>query len=195
MARNLDPPVNSWVGSDNLTIGRQATEHLIGAGRKRIAHIYGPMNSTTLRRMEGYKQALREAGHAIRDEYIMGGAETDAVAERCMRDLLKLRERPDAVFCYNDAIAAGCMRIIMARGLKAPEDIAFVGVGNTRFSDVLWSPLTTFDQQAGSIGELAASNLLRAIDTDEETGIVYVTADLIVRESCGTRKTTSKVVG
>src|SRR5918993_4923358 len=67
MARNLTPPVNSWVGSDNVTIGRDATNHLIQAGRRRIAHIFGPVNSTSLLRIEGYKQALQNAGLPVRE--------------------------------------------------------------------------------------------------------------------------------
>ena len=137
MARNLDPPVNAWVGSDNLTIGRQANRTPDRSRSKADRSYLRPDEFHYVAPHGRIQASIAEAGHAIREEYIMGGAETDAVAERCMRDLLKLRERPDAVFCYNDAIAAGCMRIIMARGLKAPEDIAFVGVGNTRFSDVL----------------------------------------------------------
>jgi LacI family transcriptional regulator len=123
-----------------------------------------------------------------------GGAETDSVAEQSMRKLLALSEPPDAVFCYNDAMAAACLRVSMSVGIKVPEEIAFVGVGNTRFSDVLWSPLTTIEQHAGRIGEVAATNLLKAIDTHTETGIEYVQGDLIVRESCGTRRFTPHAV-
>jgi LacI family transcriptional regulator len=188
MARNLTPPVNAWVGSDNVTIGRDATNHLIQAGRRRIAHIFGPVNSTSMLRLEGYKQALQNAGLPIREDYIVGGGETDAVAERSMRELLAVHNPPDAIFCYNDALAAGCLRILMSRGMTAPDDVAFVGVGNTRFSDVFWSPLTTIDQHASRIGDLAATNLLKAIDTNADTGIVYVPGELIVRDSCGTRK-------
>jgi LacI family transcriptional regulator len=194
MARNLTPPVNSWVGSDNVTIGRHATDHLIQAGRKRIAHTYGPINSTSLLRMQGYKEALEASGMPVREEYMAGGAETDSVAEQSMRKLLALSEPPDAVFCYNDAMAAACLRVSMSMGIKVPEEIAFVGVGNTRFSDVLWSPLTTIEQHAGRIGEVAATNLLKAIDTHTETGIEYVQGDLIVRESCGTRRFTPHAV-
>ncbi|HYP08936.1 MAG TPA: LacI family DNA-binding transcriptional regulator [Bryobacteraceae bacterium] len=188
MARNLNPPVNSWVGSDNVTIGLDATNHLIHTGRQRIAHVYGPVNSSALLRIEGYKQALRNANMRVREEYILGGNETDVVAERCMQDLLRLSNPPDAVFCYNDAMAAACMRVAMGRGINVPDDVAFVGVGNTRFSDVFWSPLTTIDQRAARIGEIAATNLLKAIDNEAETGTVYVKGDLIVRESCGSRQ-------
>jgi LacI family transcriptional regulator len=188
MARNLSPPLSSWVGSDNVRIGRDATNHLINAGRKRIAHIYGPTNSSALLRMQGYKESLRNAGMPIREEYMVGGAETDSVAEPSMRQLLSLADRPDAVFCYNDATAAACLRVSMSEGVRVPDDIALVGVGNTRFSDVMWSPLTTVEQHADQIGHIAATGLLKAIDTSAETGIVFVQGDLIVRESCGTRK-------
>lgn len=188
IARNIDPPINSWVGSNNVAIGRQATRHLIDAGRTRIAHVYGPINSTALQRIEGYRQALRHAGQPVRDEYLRGGGETDSIAERSMRELCDLENPPDAVFCYNDAVAAACMRILMGCSLKVPDDVALVGVGNTRFSDVLWSPLTTIDQCADRIGDMAATGLLRAIDTGEEAGAVIVTGELVVRDSCGTRR-------
>jgi LacI family transcriptional regulator len=188
MARNIKPVVKSWVGSDNVAIGRTATDHLISAGRERIAHIYGPVTSTSVGRIEGYKQSLMAAGMPVREEYVVGGGESDAVAHRCINELLALREPPDGVFCYNDAIAGACMRVVMDRGLKVPDDIAFVGVGNTRFSDVLWSPLTTVDQHAGQIGSIAAANLLKAIDGEEQSELTYVRGDLIIRESCGTQK-------
>jgi LacI family transcriptional regulator len=188
MARNIEPAMKSWVGSDNLTIGRTATDHLIAAGRRRIAHIYGPITSTSLLRIDGYKEALKAAGMPLREEYLVGGGETDAVTYRCINELLALPQPPDGIFCYNDAIAAGCMRVVMDRGMKVPDDIAFVGVGNTRFSDVLWSPLTTVDQHTEEIGTIAAANLLKAIDGEEEGETIYVGGDLIIRESCGMRK-------
>jgi LacI family transcriptional regulator len=189
IARNIEPAINSWVGSDNVTMAKTVTRHLVSAGRKRIAHLHGPVNSTASSRIEGYREALREAGLPEREEYLRGGGETDVIAERGMRELLHLPEPPDAVFCYNDAVAAACMRIIMNRGLRVPDDIALAGIGNTRFSDVLWSPLTTVNQSPGRIGEIAATNLLQAIDTNAETGNVVVPGDLIVRESCGVRRT------
>jgi LacI family transcriptional regulator len=188
IARNIDPPINSWVGSDNVNMAKTVTRHLVSAGRKRIAHLHGPVNSTAASRIDGYREALREAGLPQREEYLRGGGETDAIAERGMSELLDLADAPDAVFCYNDAVAAACMRVIMNRGLRVPDDIALVGIGNTRFSDVLWSPLTTVNQSPDRIGEIAATNLLKAIDTNAETGIVTVPGDLIVRQSCGARR-------
>ena len=183
--RNIDPPVNSWVGSDNVSVGRDATQHLIRAGRRRIAHIYGPPNSTSTWRSLGYRQALEEAGLLVREDYIRGGGESDSVAEDAMRELLALNEPPDAVFCYNDAVAGACMRVIMAAGIQMPDDIALVGVGNIRFSDVMRSPLTTISQDAAGIGEIAAKSLLSYIDSGNEPGDIHIPGELIVRESCG----------
>jgi LacI family transcriptional regulator len=183
--RNIDPPINAWVGSDNVSVGQRATRHLIEAGRRRIAHVYGPPNSTSNLRIAGYRQALEAASLPVRDSYIRGGSENDPVAEQAMRELLALDEPPDAIFCYNDAVAAACMRVIMAAGLTMPDDIALIGVGNIRFSDVMRSPLTTIDQCSARIGEVAATNLLSYIDTGREPGLIYIPGDLIVRESCG----------
>jgi LacI family transcriptional regulator len=188
IGRNIDPPINSWVGTDNVTISKRATAHLLESGRTRIAHLTGPPNSTARLRLEGYCQALNAAGIPVRDEYIRGGGETDLIAEQAARELLSLPEPPDAVFCYNDAVAAAFMRVMTSRHLKAPEDIAIVGVGNIRFADLMLSPLTTVDQYSGRIGEIAATTLLKAIDTGDDCGFIYVPGGLVVRESCGIRQ-------
>src|SRR4051794_19073350 len=60
--RNIDPPIKSWVGSENVSVGRRATQHLIAAGRRKIAHIYGPDNSSSTQRILGYRQAMDAAG-------------------------------------------------------------------------------------------------------------------------------------
>ena len=77
--------------------------------------------------------------------------------------LLELQPRPDGVFCYNDPVAIGAMKAILGAGLKLPEDIAVVGAGNVRYSDVLSVPLTTIDQGTCQIGSLAAELLLARI--------------------------------
>lgn len=187
LGRNINPVTNSWVGSDNVAIADLATRHLIEVGRKVIAIVYGQPNSTSDQRIEGYKQALRAAGMPILDDYMRGGSEVDSTAEQAMRELLALSTPPDAVFCYNDAVAASCLRAILASGKRVPEDVALVGVGNTRFSDVMWAPLSTIDQSCDRIGEVAAAKLLHAIDTGEEAGMNFVPGRLIVRQSSAGR--------
>jgi LacI family transcriptional regulator len=157
----------NFVGTDDVAAGRIATEHLIKLGRKRIAHIGGELISTSVGRLHGYKEALalhhlpfRRELVAIRSRLEEAGVE---IGSHAMTDLLKLKNRPDAVFCYNDLTAVGAVRCLRANGLRVPEDVAVIGCGNLRLSEFLEVPLSTIDQSTQQQGEEAASLALSLI--------------------------------
>src|SRR6476660_7504844 len=130
---------SNFVGVDDEAVGVLATRHLLDIGCKRIAHIRGPETSPGIRRVEGYKRALAQAGVKISDEYIIaepkGDVETRQRGAEAMRELLSLKPRPDGVFCFNDPLAMGAMNYALDQGLRIPEDIAIVGCGNLHYDD------------------------------------------------------------
>lgn len=157
----------NFVGTDDIAAGRIATEHLIHLGRKRIAHIGGELISTSVGRLNGYKEALalnhlpfkRELVE-IRSRLEEAGVE---IGSHAMSDLLKLKRLPDAVFCYNDLTAVGAIRCLRANNLRVPEDVAVIGCGNLRLSEYLEVPLSTIDQSTQKQGEEAAGLALSLI--------------------------------
>jgi LacI family transcriptional regulator len=158
----------NFVGVDDERVGLMATEHLIQQGCRRIAHIRGPEISTGVGRLEGYRRALTKHGLVVPPQYVQaasGDYEGDVSGCKAMQQLLKLEPRPDAVFCYNDPTAAGAMKAIVEAGLRVPQDVAIVGCGNTRYSEILRVPLTTVDQESAMIGERAAKLALTLIET------------------------------
>jgi LacI family transcriptional regulator len=152
-----------FVGVDNRAIGRLATEHLIAKGCCRIGHLRGPEVRIAAERLEGYRRALAKGGFRPHSGYIVCGGHGDNSGYQGMRQLLEVRPLPDGVFCYNDPVAIGAMKAILEAGLKLPQDIAVVGAGNVRYSDVLSVPLTTIDQGTCRIGVLAAELLIARI--------------------------------
>lgn len=157
----------NFVGTDDVSVGRMATEHLIKLGRKRIAHIGGELISTSVDRLNGYKEALslnhlpfRRKLVAIRSRLEEAGVE---IGSHAMSDLLRLKKLPDAVFCYNDLTAVGAIRCLRANKLRVPEDVAVIGCGNLRLSEYLEVPLSTIDQSTQQQGEEAAGLALSLI--------------------------------
>jgi LacI family transcriptional regulator len=148
-----------FVGMDDRRIGQLATEHLIAVGCRRIAHIGGADASTARDRLEGYRQTL--AKHrlpSLRELTITrphGDDLGDVSGYRAMRRLLRLRNRPDGVFCNNDPTAMGAMQAILEAGLDVPGDIAVVGCGDVHYAKALRVPLTTVAQQPDAIGRRA----------------------------------------
>ncbi len=149
-----------FVGTDDIAAGRLATEHLIEAGSRRIAHIAGEGFSTARDRLSGYQQVLQEAGMPFDPELVVRRARVEEVGDDVgyseMGRLLQLKSPPDAVFCYNDLIAVGAIRGVLAAGLRVPQDVAIIGCGNLRLADYLQVPLSSLDQMTNEQGEQAA---------------------------------------
>ncbi len=163
----LGMPAN-FVGVDDVKVGRMATEHLIAAGCKRIAHIRGAAMSTAIGRLEGYNQALSRNDLISLQGYVIAGRSADADSwssgNEAMKKLLAIDPVPDGVFCYNDPIAIGVIDAILEAGLRVPQDIAVIGCGNLHFDKSLRVPLSSVDQQSAAIGERAGKLLLSVIE-------------------------------
>ncbi len=170
-----------FVGVDNFALGKLVTDHLIEAGRRRIAYLSGPDNMTSVLRCEGYKAALSAARLRLKPEFILPSSSR-------LRTLIQSSKRPDAIFAYNDSGAIEAFRSIRDAGLRVPEDIAVAGVGNNSDSDLLASPLTTVDQHPQLMGEKAADLLLQWLREKRmpQEREVYVDVQLIARKSTAT---------
>jgi LacI family transcriptional regulator len=173
-----------YVGADDEAIGRIATQHLIDRGCRRIAHIAGPAVTTGLGRQKGYEETLAAAGLGIPEGFVVQATDDDS-GYQATRRLLKLNPRPDGVFGYNDPTAAGAMKAILEAGIRIPDEIKVIGVGNVHYSDLLRVPLSTIDQSSASIGQQAADILVKAIGTKRKRPLKTILIDpiLIARES------------
>ncbi len=174
-----------FVGADNRAIGSLATEHLIAQGCCRIAHLRGPEMGIAEERLAGYRRALSGHGFRAPSDYVVAGGRGDDTGYEGMRKLLGARQLPDGVFCFNDPVAIGAMKAIIEAGLKLPDDIAMVGAGNVRYSDVLAVPLTTIDQGTCKIGVLAAELLIARISSKRplRPQKILIPPKLVERES------------
>jgi len=185
----IDRPISrvraSFVGADNQAIGRLATDHLLGQGCQRIAHLRGPEIGIATARLAGYRQALKQWGLAPCPAWEVKGGYEDASGYTGMCELLQARQIPDGVFCYNDPVAIGAMKAILESGLNVPRDIALVGAGNVHYSDLLAVPLTTVDQGTQEIGKRAAELLLEQIGSKGRLPPrkILIAPKLVVRQS------------
>jgi LacI family transcriptional regulator len=187
--RQLPGANGPFVGCDDAMIGLLATNHLIEAGCKRIAHIRGPKNSAGNGRLKGYSKALSQHGISFRDEYVAEGHKADVDGQRtgsdATRALIELKRRPDAIFCFNDTLAIGALQALGESGLRVPDDVALIGCGNIHYDDSLRVPLSSIDQQSHRTGELTAQlalDLMRA-DGGVQKRKILLEPKLMVRAS------------
>jgi len=174
----------SYVGADDVAIGRLATQHLIERGCRRIAHIAGPQTVPGVGRLDGYRQALAAAGLPVREDYVVHATD-DASGYQAASRLLRLSPRPDGIFGYNDPAAVGAMKALLEGGVAIPGAIKLIGAGNVHNSDLLRVPLSTLDLSSHTIGTKAAEILMKAITSKRKRPpqTVLIAPTLVARES------------
>ena len=185
--RVFDGPADH-VAIDNVAAARAATAHLIGLGRRRIAAIGDqalPTSQTAHLRLRGFREAVSEAGLALRPEWVV---EVDryhrADGAAAMRRLLEAPERPDAVFCFNDLMALGALREAHEHGVRVPEDVAVVGWDDIEEGRYSTPTLTTISPDKQRIASLAVDFLAARLDAGAEPPHeVTAPFTLAVRES------------
>ncbi|MFP8886666.1 MULTISPECIES: LacI family DNA-binding transcriptional regulator [Streptomyces] len=182
-----DDPELLYVDTDNRGGARQAVEHLLRRGRRRIAVITGPLDQTSaLDRLDGYLDAL---GVAEPDPALVAhGDFTAEGGERAMAELLDRSPGPDAVFAGNDLTATGALRTLRARGLRVPQDVAVVGYDDLEQAAWAEPALTTVRQDIQGMGRMMAELLLRRLGLGDASGgerpaPVVTPAHLVVRDS------------
>jgi DNA-binding LacI/PurR family transcriptional regulator len=155
------------VAIDNVAAARHATEHLIKAGRRRIAAIGyrdSPNGGTAQLRAAGYEQALLAAGLEVSLSlcgptagfYRRHGAET-------MRALLDLEPQPDAVFCFSDLLALGALRTLQECGVSVPADMDVIGFDDIEDGEYSFPSLTTVSPDKDELAQVAVDLLMARI--------------------------------
>ncbi len=187
--RIFDGPADH-VAIDNVAAARDATQHLIALGRRRIAAIgdqrHKPAGRTAHLRLAGYRQALAEAGLPFDEELVLPAADYHrSNGAEMMGRLLARDEPPDAVLCFADLIALGAMRTALAAGRRVPEDVAIVGFDDIEDGRFSTPSLTTIRPDKQQIAQLAVSFLLSRMSEEAGQPPREVQADyeLVVRES------------
>ncbi|MCW8216347.1 MULTISPECIES: LacI family DNA-binding transcriptional regulator [Streptomyces] len=172
-----------YVDCDNRGGAREAVRHLVSLGRRRVAHIAGPRDQTSaLDRIDGYRDVLPDADPAL----TVDGDFTADGGARAMERLLEVRPDLDAVFVANDLMASGALRVLRARGLRVPEEVALVGFDDmASVAEATDPPLTTVRQDVEGMGRLMVRLLMERLDhgAGEWPASVVTPTELIRRAS------------
>lgn len=173
---------------DNVMAVRDAINFLYANGHRQIAFIGGLEHdySSTIRRLEGYREAMNELSLPIPDSYIMHGDFTFDAGYDCMRRLYEENTvLPTAVMCCSDLIAIGAISGAINLGLSVPEDISVMGIDDADFSRYYRPSLSTVRIPYFEEGKKAAEALFRLIEEGRKTTgeIEYVQHKVIRRRS------------
>lgn len=177
------------VAPDSRRGSEDAIRHLIDGGRRRVAHIGGPVDeATSAKKLEGYRLAHAHAGleadprlHVVEDAlHVREGG------ERATRHLLATGVDFDAIYASDDLVALGALRALRGAGRRIPEDVAVVGYGDLEEARFAAPPLTTVHVDFRQQGWLAGTILARVVaGSASPSAPVRLETTLIVRQSSG----------
>ena len=175
----------SKVMQDDYNGAFEAVEHLIKRGYKRIAHIAGPKGLTfTQKRLQGYMDALEKHGIPLRKEWIIYSGFSQESGEKDSYELLKCKQRPDAIFAVNDRKAVGAMIGLKNKKIIIGKEIGVIGFTNDPISTIISPSLTTIAEPAFEIGKISCELLLKHIKKSNfQPEEIILPCELIVRES------------
>jgi LacI family transcriptional regulator len=164
----------------------QVTRHLLERGHTRIAHITGDMRQIDgIERLEGYQQALREAGIEPDPQLIVEGAFDEQTGVFAAGVLFARGSHFTALFAGNDQVAIGARLGLYRHGMRVPEDVSLVGFDDQPGSAYLVPPLTTVRQPVTVMGKLASQAALNLLEK-QSLELPELTTELIIRESVAT---------
>ncbi len=170
--------------ADDLEIGRIATEHLISLGHRKIAHVRGPAISPGRLREEGYLSALRAHGLGEDRSWIVQGNFRVQDSYDATQFLLKLKDRPTAIFAGSDYSAFGVVQSCRDAGVAVPEDLSVIGAGNIEGNRHPNAFLSTVHWDRQEMGREAAKILLDLIEGRSQRAVKKVfPPQLLVRQS------------
>jgi LacI family transcriptional regulator len=181
---------------DNSRAAYQATKYLVSLGHTKIAFIAGRVDlSTGIERAEGFRKAMEEAGLPVRGEYVKQGDFKAESGYKSALELLRMDDRPTAVFSSNSTMTLGLLKAMQELGVPYPDEVSVCGFDDLVLTEgvsygALMKPeLTVIAQPAYQIGCQAAGMLLgmlaqpTGVDESANEKIIRLNGELCIRQS------------
>lgn len=173
------------VFSNNKEAMKELTRYLISLGHKRIVFVHGEQSRATDKRIEGFKEAMNEAGIALRDDTLVPARylDVDSVAN-ITRNLMRRILPPTAILYPDDRSAIRALSTLQSLGLTCPGDVSIAGFDGLEISQIVSPHLTTVKQDTAKIGKILAKELIDLIEKKKTTNeIIEARASLLIGES------------
>jgi LacI family transcriptional regulator len=166
---------------DNTRGTREAIEHLIAHGHRRIAFVGDPVEVETSReRLDGYREALDAAGIGFESALVRMGPPRESLIQASTRQMLAMPDPPTAIFGQNNRNALAIIRAM--RSLTG--SIAFIGFDDFELADMLPVPVTVVGYETGELARAAAELLFARLAGDSRPPQrILVPTRLVVRGS------------
>ncbi|MCP3965899.1 MAG: LacI family transcriptional regulator [Lentisphaerae bacterium] len=167
--------------SDDYEGAARAVEYLLSIGHSKIAFIGSEYDPTSANRLNGFIETLKNNNLTVNSNFIKCKEATREWDFYAAQELLSANDKPTAIFCSNDTIAAGVFRFTKSKNVRIPEDVSLLGFGNTAIAEDL--ELTSVSQHSAKIVEAIRKNLDLILCGNKPPDKTRIGTSLIVRNS------------
>ena len=161
---------------------------MIFAGHKKIATIAGDLTTQAgVMRLEGFKEALRNHDVPLASSYVTHGEFLRTPARKAAEKLLKLSDRPTAIFAASDVMALELMNVAKLYNIAVPDELSMIGFDDNPICHNIAVPLTTVSQPLIEMGRLGLEHLHQITEGKAQLPVKFLlAAQLVERETVKT---------
>lgn len=176
--------VADTVLADDQGGARQATDHLLGHGHRRIGVIGASARlHTVAERVRGYHTALGAEGVDVDQNLVVLECDDVAAAQVGVTQLLARNEPPTALFTLNNRSTIGAARAL--RDVGAQAGVALIGFDDFELADLLQPPVSVVQHDVVGMGRVAAERLFSRITGDSGPATTVVLPTSVVPRGSG----------
>jgi LacI family transcriptional regulator len=176
-----------FVYADEFEAAYKMTEYLVSQGHIRIGFVTGhPHRSGTEMRLDGYTSAMTDNALEVDPGLVIPGDYTFESGEAAARKLLRMEDRPTAIFASNDYMAAGVLKVANQMKLRIPYDLSVAGYDDAPLAQRMWPRLTTVRHPVAQVCSEATELLISYLNGETpEFDADTIHSELVIRESTG----------
>ncbi|MEM9186254.1 MAG: LacI family DNA-binding transcriptional regulator [Planctomycetota bacterium] len=154
----------SFAYAGSKSASRDAVEHLVSLGHKRVAFAACERDDGDhVDRLVAYREVLRE--HGLLDESLVCRVPPHRFdGAQLLRNLLGMPHRPTALFVADPLVAVGAMNEAHRMGVRVPEDLSIVGFDDNDLRHTVYPRMSAVCQDAKLVGKAAWELVLRRCD-------------------------------
>lgn len=183
--RTVERLACSSVRSDDYHSAFFLVEHLVYKGYRKILHLAGPdciRNSAD--RLRAYRDVLKKHGIPYRPELVVTAGADEKDGAEAMSRILDAAIDCNAVFCFTELQALGAKRVLQARNIRIPDDMAIACMSGTKLATLVYPAITAVEQPLDRMAEEAVRLLLAKIENPQSAPEnVVLPANMVIRAS------------
>lgn len=187
-----DPQAYDSIGIDFESASRQAIDHLLDLGYKRLGYIGGQEKEHTLKDGQSIRRTIEDKrltafleSAAPQPEHVLIGEYSMREGYRLMKKAIDQGHLPESFFIASDSMAIGALKALQEAGLQVPRDTAIVSFNGIEEAEFASTPLTTVKVYTEEMGRTGVKLLLDRLNGRTLPHHVTLPTTLIVRQSCG----------